>query len=205
MKYSYIKQNLKVSTWNNSSITFLDLTNAGKAGKECDRLTIQTNSNDPQVYCDIVHNMNSATNGQLSLEDIETMEQAFLFADMAEALHNASIFISREKAIRVFPVNDLSRIKPLKAVPNKWTVAHVVKALVNNQYEFLRCEGKYTDDYAYDNAANFQRGELPKDAALAFAKDIYESPRGWWASAKENNIVSICCHTFDLNEFKFKL
>lgn len=43
----------------------------------------------------------------------------------------------------------------------------------------VRCTGIYTDDYAYDNAANFQKGDVPLDAPLFTRPDynVFSSDR----------------------------
>lgn len=96
-------------------------------------------------------------------------------------------------------------VKPrrLTESPDKWTIPHVIRALLNDQFQKLTCNGVYTDDYAHDNAVNFHQGDFSKNSA-AFAKRILESPSGWWCQER-NGIVSICCHHFDSNEFTFDL
>jgi hypothetical protein len=85
----------------------------------------------------------------------------------------------------------------------KWTLRHAIRALVNGQFEWLKCTGYYTDDYAWDMAMNYRQGEIPD--AVSFAADVLESPSGWWVSGREENVVYMCCHSFDNNEFKFKV
>lgn len=105
----------------------------------------------------------------------------------------------RERApMRVY--SPFAEIAPLKALPAKWTVAHVVRALWNGQFQKLVCNGKYTDDYAHDAAVNFCQGEIKN--GRAFARKLIESPSGWWASTDgSRGGVSICCHSFDSNSF----
>ena len=74
---------------------------------------------------------------------------------------------------RILPL-DLSTIKPLKAEPKKWTLPHVVRALVNGQFQGLRKNYYMTDDYAYDNAVNFREGEISD--VIGFVQGIVENP-----------------------------
>jgi hypothetical protein len=62
----------------------------------------------------------------------------------------------------------------------------------------VSCRGSYTDDYAWDNANNFGRGELSPEAIKALADDIERSPSGWWCSAwqREPGTLSLGCHSF---------
>lgn len=107
---------------------------------------------------------------------------------------------SENQAIRVW--SPFAKVKPLPQAPKKWTIPHVIRALMAGQFTYLKCNGVYTDDYAFDAAVNFQAGKIKN--AVAFARRIMESPSGWWTSERDG-IVSICCHHFDSNEFKFSL
>lgn len=120
--------------------------------------------------------------------------------ESSEKMPQLSIHRGERKAIRVF--SPFAKVKPLPAKPAKWTVAHVVRALMAGQFSSLKCNGVYSDDYAYDAAVNFHQGEIKN--AVAFARRIMENPSGWWAH-EDSDSVSICCHHFDSNEFVFKL
>lgn len=202
-----IKNDLKITVYPNRGVRFLDLRNAGLPVVTCSEIYIELPWGDNramgQAYCDLLHNMKSKSVGRLTLEQVEDFGQAINFAEMAEALLGCKIHIAQRDAKRIFPAHDLARIKPLKKLPKRWTVALVVRALVNGQFKDLTCNGKYTDDYHWDNATNFKRGDFSKHA-LGFAQKIYEDPSGWRASEsyKGEGLVSICCHSFDLNEFK---
>lgn len=211
MRNTEIRENLKIIKSENHGIRFIDLTNAGLNGKTCSEVYVDVNFGDykeaGQRFCDLCHNMKSAALGPVKLESVRTFKDACQFAEVAEALLDAKVYFEERKANRVFPVNDLSRIKPLKKMPKKWTLPLVVRCLVNGQFTDLRCKGKFTDDYAYDNHINFARGDF-SGHALKFAKDIFENPQGWHASDynyQKDGSISISCHSFDLNEFKPKI
>src|SRR5581483_2973985 len=123
-----------------------------------------------------------------------------------EAIHQGELEIFRTELRSVRVWSPFAKVNPLPAKPAKWTVAHVVRALLCGQFSNLTCNGIYTDDYAYDAAVNFRMGEFGDrpGAAIAFARRIIESPSGWWASESHGH-VSICCHHFDTNSFKFEL
>lgn len=124
------------------------------------------------------------------------------FQDAFNAGCQAVVALFREsrRAARVW--SPFARVNPLPAQPAKWTIPHVVRALLCGQFTNLKCNGVYSDDYAYDAAVNFHQGEIKN--ATAFARRIMESPSGWWAS-ESNGEVSICCHSFDSNSFRFEL
>lgn len=196
---------LRFSTWD-AKLQIQDISSALKRGKTCTVFTI--------------YFKNDAVNDSTGLNRMLTHLAGF--GKGAEALKAAfAFYLSRnwvtgrfggidplsfdekteahrtdEAAVRVY--SPFAEVAPLGELPKKWTVAHVVRCLWNGQYKELRCRGVYTDDYAYDAAANFQRG--PISNGRAFAKQLIESPSGWWAH-QSGNEVSICCHSFDSNSF----
>ena len=62
----------------------------------------------------------------------------------------------------------------------------------------VTCRGSYTDDYAYDAAVNFQRGELTPEAVLKLADDIERDPSGWRCCAyhEKPGELTLRCHSF---------
>lgn len=133
------------------------------------------------------------------------LEEAFSLAMEADWIKNKwggfesieadGIRIHRDSrnALRVFNPNHLDRFKPLKELPKKWSIAHAVRALVNGQASAYR-DYRYTDDYAYDAAYDYAKGEVD---ALKFAKDLIEEPSGWRAYSNSNGYVNVCCHSFE--------
>lgn len=105
-----------------------------------------------------------------------------------------------KKGVQVFSPFAIKYLKPLKEAPKKMTVKHALRAIACGQFTDLRCAGKYTDDYAFDDAYDYQRGAIK--APLEFIKDIIDHPSGWWASLGQDGEVKLCCHHFDSNRFK---
>jgi hypothetical protein len=62
----------------------------------------------------------------------------------------------------------------------------------------VTCNGVYSDDYAFDAAMNYRRGELSEEAVLEMADLIERSPSGWWCSAwqTEDKTLRLGCHSF---------
>ena len=108
-----------------------------------------------------------------------------------------------KKGVQVFSPFALKYLKPLKEAPKKMTVKHALRAIACGQFTDLRCAGKYTDDYAFDDAYDYQRGAIK--APLEFIKDIIDSPSGWWASLDQDGEVKLCCHHFDSNRFQLAI
>lgn len=85
-----------------------------------------------------------------------------------------------EKAVRVFsPFAKPKRVNP----HSKWTIDKVAKAILTGQVTQGVQDMRLTDDYAYDAAVNFRKGELFD--LLGFAKELTESPSGWWVYVDE--------------------
>lgn len=189
----------------NGSLTLMDITNALKTGLTCERYSINWNTNEHLEGIKILDSFAWDTRKLFDFVKSLPWQPAnygiepifYSWFDNGDV----TIYKGSEKSIRVFSPYALSELKPLKESPKKWTVRHAVRAIINHQYDWLRCEGVYTDDYAYDAAYDFQRGDLDN---VSFAERLIERPSGWWTSERDG-IVSICCHHFDSNEFKFKI
>lgn len=106
------------------------------------------------------------------------------------------------KSIKTYSPFNHANIKPLTEIPGKWNMKHAVKAIINNQFENLHCNGILTDDYHYDATSNFHKGAIKNP--IAFIKSIIESPSGWWTTL-DGNSVKLCCHSFDSNSFTLKI
>ena len=212
----------------NGSLFLWDITDAMKPGKSCTEFTLRWNSHDHlpaglrSLFKRHDYNMRAVFNELLALP----WEQRKCWANGApidppgsagwQEMTGASLpdfpadahcelhRIERQ-AIRVW--SPFAAVHPLKEKPKKWTVSHVVRVLLAGQFSRLECDGVYTDDYAYDNAVNYHKGDF-SDHAVAFARRILENPSGWWAYQRDgvdSNRVSICCHHFDSNSFTFEL
>jgi len=177
----------KVRTWNHNAFLITDITNAGKRGTTCNELSVNANYDAPD--CAI---WNELLNDYL-IELFEAATNKVLPSKLEK--ENFKFYFREVESKRLLAV-DLSTIKPLKEEPKKWTIPHVVRALVNGQYEGLRCKYRHLDDTCQD----FGAGEI-KDP-VKFVKGIIEDPSGWWVNKDGNGIVTICCHTFDSNEFR---
>jgi len=192
----------------NGSLVITDLINAMKIGKYCESFSICYKGNDPWIGYNIMHHF--AYNIWKLLELLKSLpweknrwsgwnEIEYSFPGEEAACY---VYKSEEKGIRVYSPFATKEMKPLGNAPAKWTLRHALRALFNGQYEYLKCNGVYTDDYAYDYAVNYQMGEIKNGES--FARRIMESPSGWWVYGTKDGIVHVSCHTFDNNEFKFK-
>jgi len=196
----YLKNdNLRVARMQDS-IKITDLTNALKRGKDVVSYTINWNRTGDNS-CDIMQDLLIDIGYNFSALFHDVLNQIdFLPTSYGgfKSIENNGLtyYKSVEKGIRQFSPFNLDQVKPLKTMPKKWTLSHAIRILINDQFENLKCTGKYTDDYAFDAAYDFQQGKIAD--RISFVKRIIERPSGWWVSFRENKL-SICCHTFDLN------
>jgi|GEM_PF-1280505 len=176
------------------SAVLIDLTNALKIGKECNRYSIRKNVWDDHK---------SVLTELWNIGEIETVK-AFHNAIITDSLNIETLEIDKgsQKGINTF--SPFVEIKPIKT-PKKWTIAHVWKAILSGQIFKGVKDGYYSDDYAYDAACNYGRGSSLD--LIHLAERIIESSSGWWVSAGETKEgitpLSFNCHSFDSNTLYF--
>lgn len=200
------KENASVQL-NSDGIYITDLTHALERGKDVDSYTIRWDRwkyDTVSILNFVAHfdyNLNKILEFLKSLEYQEYRGTKFEFQN-GEYSYEVEIFQTIRKGVRVFSPFALGRLKPLKTAPKKWTVNHAIRAIVNGQVKNLKCDGYYTDDYAYDAADNFGKREI--SAPLDFAKRIVESPSGWWV-LESGRQIHLSCYHFDNNSFEMNL
>ncbi len=167
-----------------------DVGNAYKRGKECVFYTLIGNEFNCiyQVLAKFNYNIQAIFVACEAI-DFDSKPNGTLFEKL-------SVSKRAEKGVNTFSPFLLDRLNPLKEIPKKWTMNHVIRMLANDQFEGLRTSGKYTDDYAYDAAYDFQKGSISRDAMLL---ELVEEPRGWWIDGgdKDGDELGINCHSFD--------
>lgn len=192
--YLYIRgENIAVSMGSPSSgtIRILDTTNAYKRGKTCTSYTIY--SEEYEKRWEILEAF------QLSCRAIFDACEKLPFEEdsyEAQSLMGVPVYKSVEKGVSVYSPLHLDRLKPLKEIPKKWMVTHVIRLLANDQFEDLATSSRYTDDYAYDAATNYGEGAYDKHQMI---EKLVESPSGWWFNngEKDGDYLGINCHSFD--------
>ncbi len=187
--------------------TITDVTNALKTGAVCNRYAIRSNAPHGNLVItnwllsNFGNDMNKIVNCIKAYEFIP--EQGY-YKDITITMDDYVISITKTelKSINTYSPFNHANIKPLTEIPKKWIMKHAVKAILNNQFDNLYCNGVLTDDYAYDAASNFRQGTIKNP--IAFIKSIIESPSGWWTTL-DGNSVKLCCHSFDSNSFTLKI
>ena len=174
-------------------IEILDMTNAGKRGKEVSSLSFSY--------------QNESSSSEIIYLPFENFHKIFVNNSIGEFslcsdFEKIHISFRKEKSNKYINP-DISIYKKLTEKPKKWTILHVVRALLNNQFKNLKCEGVYTDDYAFDASVNYGKGELKN--VREFCEKII---RGHWSvyeSESTPNEVHVNHFHFDNNSFVFCL
>ena len=171
-------------------IVIIDLTDALLPGKACKKIVFQP-KDEYSPY--VMH---------AGLDTFRAVYDTF-FVRGEKPEMDCHIWQSDLKSTRVF--SPFRKIKPIQA-PEKWTLPHVWKAILSGQIYMGQCDGRYTDDYAYDAAVDFRSGmelHLP-----SFAKELIEEPSGWHVypsnKGKDGLVqLSVNCHSFNMNTLHY--
>lgn len=172
-------------------IRFTDVEYALKSGKTCRRVSISTN-NHFDGWGKIFEFIDS-------ISDIRD----FISSDETEYGNDIKVYRYEHKSVNFFSPFNLTNLKPLKEVPKKWTTKHVVRMLANGQFEDLRRDSRYTDDYASDAAYNYYKGSI-NDVSAFMIRLLDGANHGWWIGSNGGSAgrISINCHHFEYNSVK---
>lgn len=174
-----------------NSLVIIDLANAMQNGKTCTRwlFSVSPWKMDAARLCMTEY-------VEMSAPECDTLAELVAWLRAGNPLHEVAgltVETGAQASNRTF--SPFAPIKPVK-LGDRLSAATIAKAICAGQIVAGRTDGRYTDDYAFDAATNFGRGEID---VQAFAKDIYEDPYGWrfwWHDDTRREIVA-ACHTFD--------
>ena len=194
------------------SVTLVD--HAFLPGKTCLSFSISADDKGVSPWDLVAHQLNGLTAANLR-EYALTIERRHPLEKDCDVLHGTDgqrVFRRRYPGTQVFHAPLVHRIKPLKALPTRWSMAHVKQALANGQFKSLRCVGRYSDDYARDALNNYSAGPLDSMAFLerlvtAGAESYITSGQCGWRTALDpaTMTVHVNQHTFDRNSFTLVL
>lgn len=208
-------EKLHIESWGGcESLRITDVSNALQAGKVCKSYTLRPYSKAEDCAVINLVNIAFASDFRKVFNFCESLPEPSKYgcvsvhynADFAidsMGVNVIEVYPGSTQSIRTYSPFELHRIKPLKEEPKKWTLPHVYRAIINGQFEKLACNGVYTDDYAFDAASNYSKGDI-KDP-IAWIRDIIEHPHGWNVWKGSDGHISVNCYSFDTNEFKFKI
>lgn len=173
------------------SLVIIDLANAMQNGKTCTRWLFSSRPwhMDTSRLCLTEYI-------EMAAPECDTLAELVAWLRAGKPLQEAdglTVSFGEQPSNRTF--SPFAPVKPVK-LGDRLTAGTIAKAIRAGQIVAGRTDGRYTDDYAFDAATDFGRGEID---VQAFAQDIYENPRGWrfwWHDDTRREIVA-ACHTFD--------
>jgi hypothetical protein len=185
-----------------------DVTNAFKTGKTCIGFRLEARGDDAineleGYLANVNYNIPEFIAWCDSLElDFESYSQKYIDKEQ-----RISISRRENKGVNTFSPLSLDYLKPLKELPSKLSLSHVRRLLAAGQYSYCGTEFRLTDDYAFDAAYNFGKGE---GCGESFLKELTESPSGWRVSQsnggyEDGDTLDIWCHTFEKRVIKIDL
>jgi len=126
-------------------ITFLELKNAQKVGASCTEWHLYKAADAPETLSTIL-----ANNGA------EDLKAIWALCTSGKEIDGVSVSRREHKGVDVF--SPFVSVKPLTALPDKWTKRNFTQALMSGQLYRGEVAYRYTDDYAYDAAIGFLTG-----------------------------------------------
>ncbi len=126
-------------------IKLIDLHNAQKTGETCEEWRISPAYGERQSLLTL-----------LNREGIDSIPQLLELCRSGKVPENLSICTQTYKGVDMF--SPFVEVKPLKALPEKWTKRNFAQALMSGQLYRGEVDYRYTDDYAYDAAVGFRSG-----------------------------------------------
>ena len=173
------------------SLGMIDLVDAMKPGKRCARwfFSVSPWKMDADRLCMTEY-------VEMAAPECDTLAELVAWLRAGKPLHEVdglAVDTGAQASNRTF--SPFAPVKPVK-LGERLNAATIAKAIRAGQIVAGRTEGRYTDDYAFDAATDFGRGEID---VQAFAQDIYEHPNGWsfWWHDDTRRVIVAACHTFD--------
>ena len=184
----------KVSVWvasDGSSAQIIDLSNAMQRGKACSYWQFSTTPYYTQA------------DGMFISEYVELAYpiRNDSFADLIALLRSGAVAccvdhlnVSSGNFASMHVYSPFVAVKPVKLNLARLNASAVARAILAGQIRGGRVDEITTDDYAFDAAYDFQRGDMD---IKAFAIDLIQSPGGWRFWSSKPGEITAACHTFD--------
>lgn len=164
------------------NITLLD--NAMKIGKNCRQFTLQAATYD---YDQHGYEVLQAILQNADVDFAEFIKQ--LKEDSFTVPAGYQLILEERKGINTYsPFTKMNKVK----LDASLTPLKLAKAIMAGQVKQVVCAGRYTDDYAYDAAVNFNKG-VTKDLNELAKELIDDRGKGWWLNWNDGKLSLNCC------------
>ena len=198
VEFKYSNRDIRIHYFN-TVIQITDVTNAKKRGKTCVKISAYINNYEDIDACKYVNYTNIATI-ETFFENFENHEVGYTLTGIEHQGYKYSIEIMASKDVIPAQCNLKDIYKPITELKlkNKYSIkiSDIIKILINNNVQVIQ-DGRYTDDYAWDAANNFNEGHVFNP--IEFAKDLIKSRSGWSAymDSVDQKRIHVTCYSFD--------
>lgn len=175
-----------ISCWDFNKLVIGDVSNAFVRGAVCAKYTLEGTGDDDvlKLLGKFDYDPSALLNACKQLE-FNGKYDAIQFLGM-------KVIKSEERGVDTFSPFHFCRLKPITEIPKKWSIAHVLRLLANDQFYDLRTTSG-------DVPGPCDRNEL--------MRKLVESPSGWWLNGgkADGEELGINCHHFDYKRLTVRL
>lgn len=198
VEFKYNNRDIRIQYFN-TMLEITDVTNAKKRGKTCVQINVCTDNIEDIDACKYMNDTNIATL-ETFFEKFETYEVGYFLTDIRYRGYMYTVNNMPSKEIIPANYNLKDIYKPLHELKlkNKHAIRinDIIRLLINNNVQVVQ-DGRYTDDYAWDAATNFNKGHMFNP--VEFAKQLIKYSGGWSAyiDREDQKRIHINCYSFD--------
>ena len=198
VEFKYNNRDIRIHYFN-TVIQITDVTNAKKRGKTCVKISAYVNNYEDMDACKYVNYTNIATI-ETFFENCENHEVGYTLTGIEHQDYKYNIEIMASKEVIPAQCNLKSIYKPITELKLKnrhsIKISDIIRILINNNVQVVQ-DGRYTDDYAWDAATNYNEGHVFNP--VEFATDLIKSRSGWsaYVDSVDQKRIYINCYSFD--------
>ena len=198
VEFKYNKRDIRIHYFN-TVIQIIDVTNAKKRGKTCVKVNVRINNHEDIDPCKYVRETNMATL-ETFFENCENHEVNYTLKDIKHQGYKYDVVVVASKDVIPAQCNLKNIYKPITELKLKSRysikISDIIRILINNNVQVIQ-DGRYTDDYAWDSATNYNEGHTFNP--VEFAKELIKSRSGWsaYVDREDQKRIHINCYSFD--------
>ena len=198
VEFKYNNRDIRIHYFN-TVIQITDVTNAKKRGKTCVKISAYVNNYEDIDACKYVRETNMATL-ETFFENFENHEVGYTLTGIEHRGYKYDVVVMASKDVIPAQCNLKSIYKPITELKLKnrhsIKISVIIRILINNNVQVVQ-DGRYTDDYAWDSATNYNEGHTFNP--VEFAMDLIKYKSGWSAYVDRENQkrIHVTCYSFD--------
>ena len=198
VEFKYNNRDIRIHCFN-TVVQITDVTNAKKRGKTCVKISAYVNNHEDIDACKYVNYTNIATL-ETFFENCENHEVGYTLTGIEHQGYKYDVVVMASKDVIPAQYNLKSIYKPITELKlkNRYSIKinDIIRILINDNVQVVQ-DGRYTDDYAWDAATNFNEGHTFNP--VEFAKDLIKYNSGWsaYVDNEDQKRIHINCYSFD--------